>query len=440
MTRLFLRFYLGVVTVLIVAWFVQGFLYTQLNVAENVQVIEQALAGGIRLAIQRLDAAYREGGEPAQAAALESMQEDFDYPVRVVPLEQYPLSSRLRQRLQQGEIVYLYRQGAHMIGLLEQQEAIGLFGPLPALVGPSVPQMMTGFGAVLLVAALAIAILLRPVAFQMRAIEKAAASIAQGDFSARAPVDSKRRPLSLATAFNTMAERTEKLLVTQRELLQAVSHELRTPLARIRFACDLLAENSGPLSSNEHLHTIDQAISELDDLVGELLSYVRMESLDPRERFAPIDVATLIEEVLRHRRQVFPTIEFRLQVVLDSAVLIGDLTSIERALGNLVSNAGRFARRQVMITLHGHRDQLRIDVDDDGPGIPENERQHVLEPFVRLPGSPGRGVGLGLALVKRIAQWHQGTVEITDSPLGGARVRLTFANAYHPIAQTRETG
>ncbi len=421
MTRLFLRFYLGVVLILAIAWSIEGFLYTQANVAENIRVVENALAGGVHLAIDRLDAAEQGGGTGAVDHELEVIRQAFHYPVRIGTLADYKFPEATVRRLQEGEVVFFSRRGGRLAGLLADRQHVVEFGPLPTLVGPSGWQMITAFGGVLLVAAAAIALLLRPVVRQMRSIEKTALAIADGDFSARVSTRTGPQGLAIAHAFNIMAERTESLLNSQRELLQAVSHELRTPLARIRFAVDLLESSNAPALRQERLDTIDRATRELDDLVGELLSYARMEMLEPEKTREEFDLVDLSREVVANRRQIFPSVTF--DVVSDHGEILvqADRASIERAIGNLVSNAGRFARRQVVVSVDRDADTILVRVDDDGPGIAPEDRQRIFEPFVRLPDSPGRGAGLGLALVLRIVRWHQGDVVVASSPQGGAR-------------------
>jgi signal transduction histidine kinase len=98
---------------------------------------------------------------------------------------------------------------------------------------------------------------------------------------------------------------------------------------------------------------------------------------------------------------------------------------LKRALGNLLANAARFGESRVVIDIDDSPHELAIVVDDDGPGIPLGDRQRVFEPFVRLEKS-GRGAGLGLALVKRIAANHGGTVDAQESPLGGCRIRTVW--------------
>ena len=102
---------------------------------------------------------------------------------------------------------------------------------------------------------------------------------------------------------------------------------------------------------------------------------------------------------------------------------------LARALANVLRNAVRYARSRVSLSIERSGSRTVINVDDDGPGVPPAERQRLFEPFTRIGGSRGRdsgGVGLGLAIVKSVAEWHGGQALISDSPLGGARVTITW--------------
>jgi signal transduction histidine kinase len=107
--------------------------------------------------------------------------------------------------------------------------------------------------------------------------------------------------------------------------------------------------------------------------------------------------------------------------------IFADRTGFQRAMGNLLSNAGRHAKSQVTVNAVCGKELITVDVDDDGKGISECDRARVFEPFQRLDdGTNGHGVGLGLALVKRVVTQHGGIVEVLASPLGGCRIRTTW--------------
>ena len=447
MTRLFLRFYIGVVLILIAASMIQGYVSLHSSGTKNIGVVEDALAGGARLARDRLM-----NLSPIRAAiAFQELQREFEYPIQPFTLDAEWLPPESRQRLLNGEVVLL---GEYLcIALVDPpvsdpsladervepsdldsresdpppsiNEIYGLiFGPLPQFVGPSQSAITLGYAVVFFLTAIAIAVLLRPVASQFRAVERTATAIADGDLSARIDRGGKSNDLALVHAFNKMADRTQALLRSQRELLQAVSHELRTPLARIRFAADLVDSASSDEERRSRLDAIDAATEKLDQLVRELLTYVRLESNALDVKTELVDVQSLINLAIETYASLNSSIHFTNPIGSVELQIQAHRESIARAIENLVSNAGRHAKSTVQVTAHIEASDIVIHVDDDGDGIPEADRQKVLEPFVRLNNTEQLGSGLGLALVSRIVEQHQGGLTVSDSPLGGARLTL----------------
>jgi two-component system, OmpR family, sensor histidine kinase RstB len=304
------------------------------------------------------------------------------------------------------------------------------------------------------------------VANQLRKVETAAKAIAGGDTSAR--VDEKQigSARDLAKAFNHMAARTETMLRTQRELLQAVSHELKTPLARLRFSMDLVESATEDQVRQQRLASMDAAIEDLHVLVDELISYVRAESVELVPRLEPLGVGELLPVLVANTQSLSPHLNLRIEREgqADLGCIYADRLAFQRAIGNLLSNANRFARTQIVVRAHRRpwgdasapsiagalsgpgaaigpgMECIWIEIEDDGPGIPVEERERVFEPFVRLDaslqeqqesnaargGSLGlhhhAGVGLGLAIVQRIVAQHGGSVSIGSGALGGCRV------------------
>ncbi len=423
MTRLFIRFYLGVILVLFVAWLIQVYVFRGTTEAENIAVIEGALGGGALSARDDLI----EGGEANLARTLETIQMRFAYPVNLVSRAERPMNETMTERLDQGEVV-LHR-GKIAVALTDTDLLVEL-GPLPQFAGPNRGDVLLGLGSVLLLAAAAIAILLRPITRQFRSVERTALAIADGDFSARIDEGKRKRVLPLVVAFNTMAGRVESLIRSQKELLQAVSHELRTPLARIKFATELVRSAKDNESRSGRADAIDDATDQLDSLVGELLDYTRYdqggEPAEPK-RFVLND---LIVEVLGIYRPLHPNIHFQFTPTPEPTELNAYRAGLQRAIGNLVSNAGKYAGSQVALSVRCDAHSCEISVDDDGSGISEEDRDSVFEPFKRLQSGSQPGTGLGLALVRRICRRLGGEVIAESSELGGARfiVRLPLQN------------
>jgi two-component system sensor histidine kinase RstB len=259
-------------------------------------------------------------------------------------------------------------------------------------------------------------------------VERASEALAVGDFSAR--VDDKHgAPDELAARFNAMAERVEQLVRSRDELVQAVSHELGSPLSRLRFHMELLAHQPDEQRA-QRLDAMTHELDALDELVAELLSYVQSDDLHlDRQTFDPTRGINDLVELARLDAPEEQAVEVELSLSSD-AIVFADQRLFQRAIENLLRNAVRHARGKVLLELTQDEEQVRVAVHDDGPGIPEEQRDKVLAPFVRLGVDRDRktgGVGLGLAIVNRIVRRHDGRLAIATSPtLGGTLVATSW--------------
>jgi len=266
-----------------------------------------------------------------------------------------------------------------------------------------------------------------PMVRRLSRMKDAADAIGRGDFSARAAKTGPSDAIgSLAIAFNHMAETTQRLVENQRHLLQAVAHELRTPMARIRFGLEMFLDASSPQQREQRVKAMDDDLSELDDIVEELLLFNRFEDGAPPVGKEYLSATAVLLNLVDSRKVQRPEVMLELDGLSENLPLVyASSRAFARAMGNLLSNALRYARSRVCISMAVTDGGLRIAVADDGPGIPRDKWELVFEPFARLDPSRTResgGVGLGLALVKRITNTHDATVYIEDTPGGGATV------------------
>jgi len=253
-----------------------------------------------------------------------------------------------------------------------------------------------------------------------------------GDLSARVPEGGQDEVAFLASRFNVAAEQIEtlvksheSLLASQKSLLANASHELRSPLTRIRMGLELMGAQGSPASKKE----IERNITELDQLIEEILLASR---LDAREvDLGTVESVDLIGLAAEECARVGAELDVQLGTEADSSAsassaaflpVQGVTKLLRRAMRNLLENARRYAASDITVSLSQSRDQVLIRVCDRGPGVPTELRERIFEPFYRLPGATERdgGVGLGLALVKSIAQRHGGTVHCEDQAGGGA--------------------
>jgi len=270
---------------------------------------------------------------------------------------------------------------------------------------------------------------LRPHWRDLERLKRTATRIGQGQLSERTHISPRSNIYDLASTFDTMAQDIENLLNQQRDLLNAVSHELRTPLTRLDFGLALALCDELPQASRERLQVLVGHIRELDELVLELLSFSRLQNPALTPERIEVSLAEFIDSILGSFDEELETPEIVLDVLLQGAderfALDPRLTA--RALQNLIRNAMRYCDHRIQIGLSLSNKGCELWVDDDGIGIPEQERERIFEPFYRLDRSRDRatgGFGLGLAISRRALEAQGGTLTVEQSPLGGARFRL----------------
>ena len=247
----------------------------------------------------------------------------------------------------------------------------------------------------------------------------------------------------LAQAFNHMAQRLRELIASHREMTNAVSHELRTPLARMKFALAMIEEEKLNDKDRRQLRSVELDIAEMESLISALLAYAGFEQKSQQLKQTNGHMRDLLDELqLRFARNSPRQHQHHLQLEIcdtsDNAEFVCEWKLIETVLQNFINNAARYAKSRIRIELMQTPSEYIIAVEDDGPGIPVNERERVFDSFVRLyyaeqdgdqtsGSSSTGGFGLGLAIVKRIMQWHHGTAQFVEPEiLGGARAQIRW--------------
>jgi signal transduction histidine kinase len=301
--------------------------------------------------------------------------------------------------------------------------------PRPAGDGPPggrpwLPRGSTGFLWMLGIVALAVAMgsypIVRRLTLRLEGLRRGVERWGDGDLSVRVPVQGRDEVAYLARRFNHAAERVETLVNTHKSLLANASHELRSPLARIRMGLELMDPEPSPRTRDE----ITRNIAELDQLIDEILLASR---LDARESdmgtVESVDLTGLAAEESARAGATLDAGDTERTVVVQGVSKL-----LRRAIRNLLENARRYSNGPIEVSLAPKDGRVVVKVCDRGPGVPESERERIFEPFYRLRGASERegGVGLGLALVRSIAQRHHGTAHCEANPGGGACFVLTL--------------
>ncbi len=277
------------------------------------------------------------------------------------------------------------------------------------------------------VAALAGAFVSRTTLAPVRRLTATAERIAQtGDPSERVPEVGRRDELArLGTAFNTMLGALEESIETQRRFVADASHELRTPLTSLQTNIEVLKQHErlDPEQRGRLFADLEREAHEMRDLITGLLELARGDANLERKT---VQFDELVESAVERARTRFPSVHWNAHI--EQATVEGIPERLERAVWNLLENAGKWtsAGSSVDVTLtHG---ELRVR--DHGPGIAEEDREHVFDRFYRSAAARSMpGSGLGLAIVREVAEAHGGTVTAEEAPGGGALMRLHLNGA-----------
>ncbi len=282
-------------------------------------------------------------------------------------------------------------------------------------------------GSLTLAAALvAVLVLAARTAAPLRRMAETAGFVDAGDLTHRMPVAGAQEVRQLAESFNHMLDRLEEAFARQHEFVSDASHELRTPLTAIRGQIEVLAKERAaiPERVEETARRVDLEVARMTRLVDDLLALAETDerlvaptdSIDPAE-FIPETVEGVARAETRH-----VTLE-----EIPAGALRVDADRLAQLLRNLVRNAIQHSGPdgEVRVSAAAAGSWLRVVVDDDGPGIPADQREAVFDRFHRTDSARARragGSGLGLAIARAIAVAHGGTIQATDSPSGGARL------------------
>ena len=250
----------------------------------------------------------------------------------------------------------------------------------------------------------------------MRVVSDAAHSLTPDGPPVHVPESGPKEVRDLAKAFNDMQRRIADLIRRRTQSLAAVSHDLRTPLTRLKLRAE-------EISDDALRNSISRDIGEMEQMIEATLSYLRGEETAEHQR--PLDLTALLETIIDDARDAGHDAEL---VAPHHLVVDGRLIGLKRAFTNLIGNAVRFGTHvKTIAEIQGI--VVKVTIDDDGPGIPDDQLAAVLEPFVRLEHSRNRetgGVGLGLTIAKSHIEADGGTLSLSNRSEGGLRAVVTL--------------
>jgi signal transduction histidine kinase len=304
-----------------------------------------------------------------------------------------------------------------------------LVGRKPTLL-PRQPLQVAAFMALIALAVSTVAYpVVRRLTQRLERLQMSVEALGAGDLKARVDAQGRDEVAHLAKSFNRAAARIEALVASQKALLANASHELRSPLTRIRMAVELTEATASPKMREE----LRRNIMELDQLIDEILLTSRLEANAPNPScdFEAVDLTALVAEECARAGAQFCGTPFQLQ---------GDPRLLRRLVRNLLDNGQRHGGgSELEVSLALARDNMvQLDVCDRGAGISPELRERIFEPFFRIPGTRegDGGVGLGLALVRSIAQRHRGEVKCLPRAGGGSCFSVAFLLGYFPAQKS----
>ncbi len=367
---------------------------------------------------------------------VEKTGQRYELPLKLISLSAFDAMEHKDHHVltKESTHVYYFNDMVVLHYLIPNTESVITLGPAKMPTRPNIKAtyrvlILAFFGVIIF-------IWLWPMSKDLQQLKMATSEFGQGNFNASVPMAKSTMVAPMMQSFNMMAERIKRLIEAHKELTSAVSHELRTPLARSKFALQMLSTVKDEEKKLKYQQQINNDICELEELINEMLIYASFDSDRPELSFTNENIHDLVAKQINSHKQVASQIE-----LIDNAPnlsAICDNHFIERALNNFISNAIKYGADKVRVTISQTRPQndskaakplCCICVEDNGEGVSDEFKAVIFDAFSRGDQSRNRetgGFGLGLAIVARIMEWHQGSASVADSELGGASFSLTW--------------
>lgn len=426
MKKLFVQFYLLLFVCFLVMTMLVGLVYKFTAERAGRQSLDDLMKSSLYLMRSEL----REIPPHDWARTLKELDLNLSFDLRIEPMKDFDLAPPAMQRLRDGDIVALDEKYT-FIQRIPRSHYVLAVGPVPYLYYLHQMRLLDlallGFIAISL--AFPVFIWMRPHWQDMLKLESAAQRFGEGHLTERIHFDSGSSFDRLGIAFNQMADNINALIASKKQLIDGIAHELRTPLVRLRYRLEMSENLTGAESQ-----ALNRDIGQLEALIEDLLTYARLDRPQTELHLSTPDLPVWLQTHINDVQSVNPQRKL-LTAITPGAYGALDMRLMERVLDNLMNNAMRYSETTLRIGLDLQGSQAILCVEDDGPGIEPAEREKVFEPFVRLDPSRDRatgGCGLGLAIVRSIAQAMGGSVRCEASELGGARFVFSWP-IYHNI-------
>lgn len=460
MRRLYARIASGVVFAVVVGWAAAALSLAQLRGQMALEPPDLLAGNGLRWIAAQLDALP----ESVWNERLAEVRRYVRLPLAITPAADVPPGALVshsagrpvfvRAEIGPPTVYFSLHAGSHFL----------VAGPPPPPPSPPLtPLLMGALIFVLALTATASAAVGIPLVRRLRSLQQAISELGAGNWGVRLDANAEGGLSDLAESINRTAAQLQQQFQEREALLQVVSHELGTPLSRIRFQVGMLEDEIQPPNQRNRLRAVGDDLDELDDLSTELIAWMEPDSstnaIKREFELQPV-LESLTELACAETARARPITV----IVPANATLCADQRQFQRAIENLLRNAVRYAHQRIVIEARTDAAAVVIEVRDDGPGIPHEQWTSVLEPFVRVDrgGECGfdptsectavvepvvridgprsgahRGLGLGLAIVRRIVEAHGGSVTVTNASEGGTCVRTIWPSSRSTVAAAR---
>ncbi|KGJ88202.1 sensor histidine kinase [Colwellia psychrerythraea] len=369
---------------------------------------------------------------PSSKALLSNWPNIKQYSLKLQPANESPLPQSLLEQMKRGEAVLLEtsKNLSYHYFLPIKDEILILRSPL-LNKGANAATHYLWSAAFYLVLISILLLWAYPLVKQLLALRAAARAFGEGKLDNRISLSSISYIHDIEVEFNNMAQRIENLIADVKLLSTAVSHDLRTPLARIRFGIDTLQEVEDLTLRQELELQLGDDVDEMTSLVETLLNYARLEQNRVEIQKEPVNLSELIQTCIKRKKSN----NFKLSFINKSSnkLVLVDNKYITMVLNNLLQNAINYGRGHVLVELFHNSHNTIISISDDGDGVPIEQRENIIKPFFRAKNSLNqvKGHGIGLAIVKRILDWHNGTLSISNATeLSGSKFTIKLPSQH----------
>lgn len=274
-------------------------------------------------------------------------------------------------------------------------------------------------------------VIIAPLAKRLAVLNVAAQQFAAGNTQSRIKTSRFTYIKNVEKTFNSMAEQIEKLVAENKLMASSLSHDIRTPIACLRFGLDAAFDCDDKVKVKHYLTRMEHDLDHMESMLKSYLAFATLEQNANKITYTETNLKNYLEAIIDQLTPKLHANQINITLNCNEQIVYADLHWLARAITNLINNACDFAHHQVFISAQYNDKYIIITVEDDGPGVTHENHKKIFSPFFRASTHRNRSdksYGLGLAIVEKVAQWHQGTVEVSKSELlNGACFTLKIA-------------